>query len=104
MFFRDQLPLTNILLFSIYAQLVLRTVINIFFGPLGVKGAVFSTLHGGSSMQQGTKNLSSGQNIKILEPVFSVPGVQMPTAEHGKDNIFDASEFSVPPLFCFFAN
>lgn len=39
-----------------------------------------------SSKQQGTENLFSGQKIKILEP--EVPVVS--TATHGKDNDFDA--------------
>jgi hypothetical protein len=45
-----------------------------------------------SSMQEGTDNLFSGQKIKILEPKSLVPIVS--TAKHGKDNDFDAGEFS----------
>ncbi|TKW17030.1 hypothetical protein SEVIR_5G338900v4 [Setaria viridis] len=69
------------------------------------KGSACSAVPGGSCMQQGTKNLFSGQNIKILsskqqgtENLFSgqkikilepeVPVVS--TATHGKDNDFDA--------------
>lgn len=55
-----------------------------------VKDSACSTVHGESSVQQGTKNLSAGQNIKVLEPGFSVLGVSTPTAKHGKDNDFDA--------------
>jgi hypothetical protein len=73
------------------------------------KGSACSAVPGGSCMQQGTKNLFSGQNIKILsskqqgiENLFSrqkikilqheVPVVS--TATHGKDDDFDAGEFS----------
>jgi len=55
-----------------------------------VKDSACSTVHGGPPVQQGTKNLPAGQNIKVLEPGFSVLGVSMPTANHGKDNDFDA--------------
>ncbi|CAO2182744.1 unnamed protein product [Urochloa humidicola] len=70
------------------------------------KGSACSDVHGGSSMQQGTENLFSGQNIKILSPMqqgsknlfsgqkinivapeFPIPVVS--TAKHGKDNDFD---------------
>jgi hypothetical protein len=43
-----------------------------------------------SSKQQGTENLFSRQKIKILE--HEVPAVS--TATHGKDIEFDAGEFS----------
>jgi hypothetical protein len=65
-----------------------------FFCLSGVKDSACSTVHGGPPVQQGTKNLPAGQNIKVLEPGFSVLGVSMPTANHGKDNDFDAGEFS----------
>ncbi|CAO2178078.1 unnamed protein product [Urochloa humidicola] len=70
------------------------------------KGSACSAVHGRSSMQQGTENLFSeknikilssmqqgsnnlfsGQKIKILTPEFPVPVVS--TATHGKDNDFD---------------
>lgn len=61
-----------------------------------VKDSACSTVHGGSPVQQGTKNLSAGQNIKVLEPGFSVLGVSTPTAKHGKDNDFDAVNHPFP--------
>nr|CAB3474404.1 unnamed protein product [Digitaria exilis] len=48
------------------------------------KGSAFSAVYGGSSMQQGTENLFSGQKIKIIEPEYSVPIVSM--TKHSKDN------------------
>ncbi|CAD6229660.1 unnamed protein product [Miscanthus lutarioriparius] len=61
-----------------------------------VKDSACSTVHGESSVQQGTKNLSAGQNIKVLEPGFSVLGVSTPTTKHGKDNDFDAVNHPLP--------